>query len=788
MRKLMILLALLTLAGCGGSDPSRLTTTAPEPPVTTTVHGRVVLAEPLANATLRFERPDGTPLAISGDTQTNEAGSFGTEIPPDARDFRVTASRDGEAYATEVRNFEGGLVVVSPLTNLVAARLQTHPGESLEQAQAAVRKFFGMADEADLSEVMVQTSSRPGFQAEPYLEAARAAGNQSQDGVSPFVGSLLQAMDSGLLPNFVYGKDKKWVEFGTNLGISLVTSVAQSADVPFAPVIGWALSLLANDFFGKDNPFAQVDAELAALAAEIKHVEDQVTKEIQKDAYSVNLNTALNGLTGLSGLKDEFRFSLQGGLSYAGRQALAQKLTRPENLNYITLINQDQLGDGLGPGLLGQAAQRYGMAGLSYFCNQYPFDPMFQEFGYFAGQETLATGLVVEGFHSLDPPDTTSARNWYDRYKEGVSLAATAVPQPLPSDDLFWIKRAGILFYRHAEGARTYGEAKKYAAAFKLGGYTGWRVASYADIDGLLGNGGDIATPEQLEGAGLDLKAMRKANSAGHLEFGSDAPNLGGIEGDLYHPTEFLGGLAQEWHGKKSFFLACDVPEAGSIERLLPLGELTQLSLESTSSGVKAIGTLTVVRHKQGLEVETKTFPGLDVTEFVSLSSSDPDILRVQNAPYAEGALEPLTPPFEVNLEPGGVTWLRNGTVTVTATAFQPFQPNLPRLTASLKLSNQNVPAPTLEMVRLGPKEVTLNNLPTVLPLSLLGFFSDGTSEVLKGASFTTSLPAHVEIVTLGDQVNLVLKSNPGPGVTSFTVKGTAQGKSNTTKFLLNLP
>lgn len=780
MRKLMILLTLLTLAGCGGTEPVSPTTTEPTT-TTTTVQGRVILEQPLADARLTFERPDGTVIA---DGQTNEAGSFGSELPAEVRDFRVTARRDGESYATEVRNFDGTLVVVSPLTNLAAARVRTHPGESLEEAEAAVRRFLGLSADSDLGEAMVQTSNRPGFQARRYLEEARATGNQSQDGVSPYVGELLAAMDSGFLPNFIYGKDKKWVVLGTNVGIALVTSVAQSADVPFAPVIGWALSLLASDFFGKDNPFAQVDAELAELASEIQHVEGQLVKEIKKDTYSENLNTAILSLTSLAGLKDRFSNSLQMGLSYADKQALAKDLTTPETLNFITLINQNQLGDGLGPGLLGQAAQRYELAGLSYYCNQTPFDPMDQEFEYFASQETLAAALIVEGFHTLDPPDTTSARNWYDRYKEGVSLAASAVPQPLPSDDLFWIKRGGVLFYRHAEGARSYEDAKKYAAAFKLGGYSGWRIASYSDIDFLLANGDHFATPEALESAGFDLAALKKS----HLKFGSTAPNLGAIEGDFSDPAGFLGGFPQEWHGQKSFFLACDVPDdASHIERLVPLGELTKLSLEPTSTGVRAIGTLTVVRHKQGVEVETKSFPGLDVTEFVSLSSSDPDLLRVQNAPYAQGALQPLTPPFDVNLRPGGVTWLHSGTVTVTATAFQPFQPNLPRLTATLKLSNQDVPAPRLEMVRLGPKEVTISNAPTTLPLSLTGFYSDGTSRALTGGTYTTSLP-QVEIVTLGDQTQLVLKSDPGPAVTSFTVTGTAEGKSNTTKFVLKLP
>ena len=84
--------------------------------------------------------------------------------------------------------------------------------------------------------------------------------------------------------------------------------------------------------------------------------------------------------------------------------------------------------------------------------------------------------------------------------------------------------------------------------------------------------------------------------------------------------------------------------------------------------------------------------------------------------------------------------------------------------------------------MRLGPKHATLVNPTVATPLTLYGFYDDGSSKPLTSATFTQSIPEASVSVANGQ---LFLDLSAVPATKSFTVTATLDGVSDTTTFSL---
>ena len=796
--------------------------------------GQVNLDRPVAGATVEFFRLDGTPIATSGPVVTDITGVFRANLAERSATFlSVASSVEGgvtEAYAAEVEglNPTSEMVFINPLTNLVAAYHREHPELSLAESTRAVSAGLGLPPDHDPRYHLMQGSHRKGFDVPTYLRHARAATRARTDGAAwntPFVTTVVRSLSSPsndppvvvpTNPIFESASGTYWSKEGVQLGVAVVSTALQLDGIPAGALIGWSVNLLlgGGGSNGEQAAFQALANEIFELGQEVEAVYANLSQEIDHAFFSAAALNLIEQLAPIKALQQTYSSYLSSGMTASQQQTLVSQLTNPAFTSLLPAIHDGQMGaSGFGAtGLLQAAGNLVHLRDRPFFSNLAHFQPLMSEFTYFAGQQTSAMNLIVEAYHGQVPPNPELARVTYDQYSRNLATQATALPQPLDSDDVVYVRSAGLLFYRYVHGRATQHEAEELASAFQVGHYTKWRVANSSDILALIDPKRQFSIDE-LKAAGFDFTATEAdPTNRDHSHYfiaGNDNISfpldkgtgpIFGVRREVAGPN---GNPAQEPENKWDDYHYCWMLVADARDQdpsLLPaLGQLTSLEVVSgPGDTVRAQGAFNVnhtdyaapyIWNNQindvGFKTGTQVVSGIELTSRVSWASSNPSILRVGNLPANNTGVRLPTTPSALNFGPGVLTWLAPGSTDVTATAHLPFADGLPTLTGSLSLTNNSVPPAELQAVLISPKNSIITAAPSVTSLYLVGFYSDGTSRNLTEATWTASQP-QARVVSLAGETQLDLSARPS--ASSFTVSATVNGRSDTATFYVNIP
>jgi len=192
MRRLLIACLVLLLAGCSNSESTSevpySTTQPPQPPGSAALAGKLYLGGSIGGAAVRVEALDGTPL---GSATTGQSGNFFLPVAP-PRDFRVLVTPAGsdQEFAAEVRGYQSHLVFVNVPTTLASRYLRSHPGATLEDAEARTRRVLNLPQGLNLSEGIEESPRNP-FSHIAFWRAAGQAG-----GWAAYSATILGQMES----------------------------------------------------------------------------------------------------------------------------------------------------------------------------------------------------------------------------------------------------------------------------------------------------------------------------------------------------------------------------------------------------------------------------------------------------------------------------------------------------------------------------------------------------------------------------------------------------------------
>lgn len=830
--RLMLIVALVT--GCSSDQDFGASSGANFESGGQSVVGQVNLERPVAGATVEFFRLDGTPIDTSRPVVTDVVGVFRAnlaELPPTFLAVATTVQEGNtESYAAEVEglNPSGEMVVINPLTNIVAAHHQQHPELSLTQSTRAVTAGLGLPSGHDPRFHLMQGSHRRGFDVPTYLRRARAVTRARTDGQgwnTPFVATVVGSLstspgDQPLIvptnPLFENASGTYWSKEGVQLGVAVVSTVLQLDGIPAGSLIGWSVNLLlgAGGSSAEQAAFQALANEIFQLGQEVEAVYANLSEEIDQTFFSGAALNLIERLAPIKALQQTYASYLSSGMTASQQQTLISQITSPAFTSLLPAIHDGQMGaSGFGAtGLLEAAGKLVHLGDRPFFSNVVHFRPLISEFTYFAGQQTSAVNLIVEAYHGQNPPNPELARRTYDQYCQNLATQATALPQPLDSDDVVYVRSAGLLFYRYVQGRATQQEAQQIASAFRSGHYTKWRVANSSDILALIDPERQYSIVD-LKAAGFDFTATEadpnNRDDSQYFIAGNDnisfrldkgtGPIFGVRQELAVGPNDYPKEPENKWDDYHyCWMLVADASDQDPS--LLPaLGQLTSLQVVSgPGSTAHAWGTLTInhTRHftpyilfdrvnDVGFDTSTGSVSGIDVTSLVSWASSDPSILRVQNLPASDTGIRLPTTPSNLNFGPGVLTWVAPGSADVIATTRLPLSAGLPTIIGSVSLTNNSVPPAELQTVLISPKNTVINAAPSVTSLFLGGFYSDGTSRNLAEAAWTTSIPeARVVSIAGRNQLNLSAR----PSADSFTVTATVNGRSDTATFYVNIP
>lgn len=798
MRKLVPLLLVTGLvAGCG--NDSTFSSTAPFSPgsdsaiqpLGESLVGRVLLDAPLRGASVRFFTLDGAAIPTTAPVVTDGAGFFEAFFLSPPTSFRAVAQKDGESYASDFRNFSPAQhVIITPLTNLWSARQRAHPEETPEQAAASLRAGLGLPADFDLLTDMGTVGHRPGFVAVSYIREARGSGNNaSSDGVSPFVAATLARLASNQTgaQNRIFSdpQSNAWASQGVQLGVSVVTALLMANGAPVGGIIGWGVGILLQPLTGNPSAsqFQAVAAELEALGQQIEEMYLEIKQVLAETQYIEDFNRLKERTAGLiqaSGQK--LLDAYLNGLSSVQRDALAAELSSVDLLTALLEIHNSQTGLSPTNGLLGQANQLVKLSSLKYYSNATVFNPLATEFHYFAGLQTQAITLLIEGFHGQEPPDTLSARTNYDVYCANLAQQATYLPQPLPSDEVIYLTQEGLIFYRRVIGPSNSKTAQKHAAGVSEGPFKKFHVASSSEVRAAM-DAAPSKTQAGLEAMGFDFSG----------QVGSNANLAVAVsDGDGVDLQTGLNVTLSNWSlSSHHYLLVADLTREqvqADPSDFVALGRLKGLRVQEdrANSCVRAFGNYTV-----NLKKESVPLNDVEISSLVRWSTSDSSTLRIQNLPAGSNAQRLPNTPTELTFGPGHYTWLTPGSpqATVNASAQDPYDSSLRTVaSANVTLTGDNVAIPTVRTIRIGPRERILNVLgaPGAQPLNFRGYRSDGTEVDLAGqGTITASIP---EVQIRNSSTNPQLQIDTRPSVSQFTVTANYNGLQDQVTFYVNFP
>lgn len=811
MKRYLLLVLSLLVAGCvsGGGDD----VPTGERRTNQVVFGRVQLDRPFADATVTFRTLDGTTIETLGPVTTMGDGTFRAEFREVPQRFVAVATGfpvaggPQETYESEYDGIDPAQeqVVITPLTSLVVSFHDQNPDLSYAEADQAVREQLNLPAHQTTRYHMVNGAHRRGFSVTRFLENARAGNPKQGETISALTTVTYDDVDPVTVDD---SGSSDWASAGAQLSIAVISDVLQDfAGLAGTAVISWTSALLDTD-----EDFTEVADLLEDISEEITEVYDDLSEEITDATFTESvaaLNDELGTITATVDLLVDYQQN--GDASEAEVDELLEECTETSYLGLLATIHNAQLGTDSATGLMAELISLQDLDDVIFYSNTKTYNPIASEFNYYAGFETQLINTILEGFHGQTPPEAQTAQNWYDTYAEYVQIQEGLVPLPLDSDNVIGHRASGLIFYATEQSADTYENAVAKADSFTEAGYTNWRVATYADLYVLLYNREpDSASTKSFEKPTISIDDLEDAGftlvqHSNPINYGSYSYVVGaeysayepGIKkvagqsdycdcaglyelsvGDQYEGLAVGVGWWKETGNKLPYFLVCDAVDQ-DVSLRAAMGTLTGMFLTlSDDDQMRAFGTYDLNFMADGLYYVNTPLP--ELTEVVAWSSSDTSVLRVQNQPTSATGVTTLTTTPDINVGAGAITWLGAGSVTVTASLYDPWSSDLTQYTATYDLteSSSDYTAPTLESILITPASLTFTATGNT-EVWATGFYSDGTSATLTDVTWMSSISdAHVT-ESGNDEFFLFLDAIPS-GVSSFTLTATSSGVSGT--------
>lgn len=841
VRLLVLALAALLVAGCGGSGNTGSGGSAPALQVHQ-VRGRVQADLPWHGATVRILDLEGRPLLLAEGSlvEGRLTGPVAEAVPAGVNgefrcssllpeSFRIVAQREGSELVAEVRGFQGGRYFgVNFVTNLVARYLEAHPGMSLEEAEARVRTYLAIPEGVDLGTGL--DADQGVFSRSVFASRARQNG-----GVDAYTRTLVPRVDSdppspvtaeAAAPSSPLGGlaadvAKGLVSDGVKLGIK--------------DSFGWAVGLAGFNIGGVSN--REIEQQLNAIQQELDEIELAIAQQTLTLEYAQDqtaLEPLVSNITGTSGqvanLAAQFPNPGFGPpVSSAVDQPLINQL-QGQNPPWDTLANE------ILDYLLGRGSAPNNMMSLykAIVMGSVQADSPASYGGYplrsnlllenLQGQSNYYLQVVNEALNLLAETNHLVYRDLEGNFTSNavpIMLARTSLlqilaasrqaweqlPEALASDNVLIDMENGVTWYLVVEEPDNYYPDLYQGSTIVTGPYGSATFNGHQFM---------LPTQGQLDSLRHRLQAINPASPTQALTtlgFTGVDPSARNLEVWMYN-SDFASyycstGFAQyvlsyyldtgktnknpacNPDSKHHYLLVLPFPgqaEQSSANPLLANGQPgtltvqtaspTQLRCLATSSPITSGGSFTVGTQHYSAPVRTVTRSSDDITGSVVWTSSNPAVADISN-------LDPQVNEQGVLVtQPGQITWhpaVPGGLVPVTFTAAYGGK------SASLTV-NPPAPAPTADLVSV---QVMPNNLLYGLParneyFHATGFYSDDTAvnldrlvtwSVVATADGSPVPPSQAGFTTT--EPNLLVLS-PTLSIPQLTVQATWQGMTGT--------
>jgi hypothetical protein len=764
LRKSILLLLLLVVAGCGASNETPTTLTSGL--TSTEVNGLLDLGGPVQGAQVTFLDASGTTLA-QPPVVTGSDGRFRAEslfpatfrvraAVPQSRARALNQAGTFEAV-THVSSASRELTVLNAVTTLTSLYQAKHPELTLAQCEARVKEFL---------EIPSYVNVRWQLDGNPYahfLHDVFCAKAELNGGIDAFLQQLLLEIDQGGTQVFSAagaGDPPFWgpilVGATQRLTKGVATTTLKWGLGRMAAVLGWN--------FGVSGALREIAQELQQLSNQISALQSTVDRDAQIEAVRNAYNSLENDIeplaapnqllinqglvadvTGAPGPANQNVVNLLDALGTLNSTGVIENLGRhlgqPNGLNniYAQLVALQMTRAGVGT--VFQPVLR----------SQLLSAPVDSAYNYYSGTMTQAVNLLSESAFGVAGghlgPALKTALLEQRRALAFIRSWQLQVP-PYLGNTLVDLE-AGLMFHLAFEREETYSQTVKLSFCYTpvYNGYAGWRLATENDVKSLFARM-QRANPKDpfttLESVyGFNLAGISKDSA--DIWIGSTVnrvePNTCNVTYDGSPRTFNLNSGALNYRRpteRYPYLYVRDIPHpvasttSEDIQILLRVaGTLKGLKVSpgpqvAAPSGDS--GTYSIVQASGTFEISTpKGSQTGDAfySDRVVWTSSNPDIAEVSNLPNTPGLIQWRRTPN--NQQPGPVTLVAsnwpvqvdaNGNVTadIPGTVF-----------GKAIIQPPPVPSRTVEVLNITP----INQWFTVIPpfttqLYLTSFGSDG--------------------------------------------------------------
>ena len=253
----------------------------------TSVRGWISAGDPISSADLTFHNAIGGQVDQVQQAATSKVGSFSVSVADLPQDFRVVASggnQQGEAsaavYSADYRNYnhETGIVYINPVTTMVSAYLDKHPGMTLGDATRIIKGFLEIPDWVDIGSGLAATNDY--FADWKFMGEAFANG-----GVNAYINQLIAELDQGggATTHPFTSEGPLLQGAGQKIALALAEGAASYVG---GELMGWGLAQ-AGIGFGDSDPTGQLEAamqksmqELTNRLVQIQGQLDEINKKL----------------------------------------------------------------------------------------------------------------------------------------------------------------------------------------------------------------------------------------------------------------------------------------------------------------------------------------------------------------------------------------------------------------------------------------------------------------------------------------------------------------------------
>ena len=709
----LLLFCLFLVTGCG--DPAATTTeslpsvTALSPGSSTgNTSGQVLLAG-AESAQVQALTPAGTPLGEP--VSTDAAGRFA--LPPGLpADFRVQATTSrGEVFLSDYRGFRGGNLRVNPLTDLISAYHEKHPGVTLESAARAMKAHLSLPAQFD-EHHQTGVSRYTGLLVERYLAAARAQGGlrTTAGGTNSFPYRV--AADVGVTLPVSYALDAASDSFMSLLCKGIATGSGEEIG---EQVAGWVLSALGLS--SQNN----IQNELKGISNQITQLSNQINQLATQAAYD---NLASQLLGEISNIQTTSNI-----IANATRPSDAAQISTTAAVlqTYIPDFHLRQVGGSpaVPEGMMALLQQQLYPSQLQYYSNPSVFAPLFAQYQYYANYQTLLVNCILELLHVELPLQLELPASVLDEVAANLKTQEALLPPPLGADNVVLDVKNHLVWIDQVFGPDSYATAVANANSQAVGGYRSWRVASSTDLQNTFQSRDYGSSTSSIAQAFPNLvnylDSARSSGKGGYAACSDDVKNaiiaycfipktmLVGTSGDLQKAgtQSSYPSWVEGQTGPQPYMLVCSVADQPGL-LLLSGGAPVIPPLELKLTSINFEGSSVVTQAQALLRVESSgrqiSLVNVDVTPYVTwgVSGADPTPVRISNYPGSEGVL----------LYPG----LNNGPFNVTATLQSPVTGGA-LLQATATVGAQSHSFPDEGYFQIAPRNQTLTAQNTSLPL-----------------------------------------------------------------------